>query len=82
VRRVATTADAVKRQARSIPFFDLWKQYHLEAAADFVEALRAVADKGTSSLLDRLDLRPRPAVHGAAPLPAVVLHPGARHPLV
>ncbi len=43
VRRFAKTADAVKRRAGSIPLFDLWKQYHLEAAADFVEELRAAA---------------------------------------
>lgn len=43
VRRFASTADEVKRKAGEIPLFDLWKAYHLDAAADFVEELRGVA---------------------------------------
>jgi len=45
VRRYATTRDEVKRRQRQIPLFDLWKRYHLEAAASFVEELRAVAEQ-------------------------------------
>jgi hypothetical protein len=45
VRRYAATAEEVKRKAKTIPLFSLWKEYHLEAAADFVEELRRVAEE-------------------------------------
>lgn len=45
VRKFAKTGEEVKRQARKIPLFAQWKEYHLEAAADFVEELRQVAEK-------------------------------------
>ncbi|MBN1441962.1 MAG: hypothetical protein JXA90_04590, partial [Planctomycetes bacterium] len=44
VREHARTRDEVKRKAREIPLFDLWKEFHLDAAADFVEELRKVAE--------------------------------------
>lgn len=45
VRRHARTAEEVKRSAAKIPLFSLWKRYHLDAAADFVEELREVAEE-------------------------------------
>lgn len=45
VRRYGKTREEVKRNTGRIPLFSLWKQYHLEAAADFVEELRRVAEK-------------------------------------
>ena len=45
VRRHARTRQEVTRKAQAIPFFSLWKAYHLEAAADFVEELRSVAQE-------------------------------------
>lgn len=43
VRKHAKTAEEVQRKSGEIPLFDLWKEYHLDAAADFVEELRSVA---------------------------------------
>ena len=43
VRRFAKTAEEVKRKGEEIPLFKEWKEFHLEAAASFVEELRAVA---------------------------------------
>jgi len=45
VRKYAATREEVKRRAGKIPLFDLWKRYHLDAAADFVEELRKVAEE-------------------------------------
>jgi hypothetical protein len=45
VRRYAKTRDEVKKRSGQIPLFGLWKTYHLDAAADFVEELRGVAEE-------------------------------------
>jgi hypothetical protein len=43
VRRFARTAEEVKRKEKEIPLFARWKEFHLEAAASFVEELGRVA---------------------------------------
>jgi len=52
VRRHAKTREEVNRKAGEIPLFDLWKSFHLEAAADFiVELRRAAAEAAGHSVL-------------------------------
>ncbi len=45
VRKTAKTRDEVRRNTHRIPLFRLWKRFHLTAAADFVDELRAEAAK-------------------------------------
>jgi hypothetical protein len=45
VRVRASTREELVKKSGEIPLFDLWKRFHLEAAADFVEELRRVAEE-------------------------------------